>query len=106
TRPHDHGVLEAMHGSEHGYLYIERQTRRNTVRIYFPAAPTLGFQKDLMARLICEPMNLVFYGGAISWSDTFYRASIAVHWRAVQPRTNNLMCTFVRVSDPTWGLLR
>ena len=85
-------------------LHIERQRGRNSVRIHLVRGQALGLEKDLMARLAGEPVNLVFNRRAIARADAFDHSR--VHRRAIQVGADDIVCPLVGVRNPTRHLPR
>src|SRR5690606_37661012 len=97
-------VLETFDGAHERPLHIERQTRRDPVRINLVRAQPFGFDKNLMRALVRESMNLVFDRRAITRSDAFDRTR--EHGRAIAARTNDLVRPLVGRSDVADNLAR
>src|SRR5690606_15350105 len=91
-------VLEAGNAANQVNLHIERQRGRDAVRIELADAQTFGFQEDLMRGLVGKTHHLVLDRRAIARADTLDLA--AVHRRAVQRASDDLVGAFAGVGDP------
>src|SRR3982750_3088352 len=85
-------------------LGIEGQAGRNAVRIEFVGCQSLGLDKDLMARLAGEAMNLVFDRRTVARSNALDNAG--EHRRAVERAADDVVCPLVGMRDPAWQLAR
>src|SRR5690606_37159148 len=85
-------------------LHIKRQARRYTVGVELVGSQSFRLDENLMAVLIGEAMNLIFYGRAITRTYTFNNAG--VHRRTVQATANDVVSAFIGMGDPATYLSR
>src|SRR4029079_1773027 len=104
SRSQDMRTLETADRANQLQLHIKRQARRYAVRVDLVSRQALGLEEDLVAFLAGEPMDLVFDRWAVP--GTSPGDNTREHWRAVQVRANDLVCSAIGMSNPAWHLLR
>ena len=85
-------------------MNVERQARRNSIRIDFVGGEPFWLEENLVAGLAGEAMNLVFYGWAIAWTDALDDPGI--HGRTIQPRSDYRVGFFIGMRNPAGQLPR
>ena len=92
-----HRLLESRDHREHLVLNVSRQTGRNTVDVNLLRAAALRFKEQLVTCFVCESHHLVFDRRTITWSP---RVDLpAIHRRAMEIRTNQVVNGFIGVGD-------
>ncbi|MDR9356858.1 hypothetical protein FEO99_05758 [Burkholderia multivorans] len=85
-------------------LHVERQARRNPVRVELVGRQPFRLEEDLVRFLRSESMNLVLDRRAVARPHAFDHAR--VHRRTVETAANDVVRALVRVRDPARQLLR
>ena len=98
----DPNLLQSLNGPDIGFLHINRQGRRNPVRIDRIVIQPFRFQKDLMRFLFGKTHHLVFNRRAIARADAFDMATIHSGTRQVRP--HNLVRPGIGMGDPATDL--
>ena len=97
-------VLEAADRVDELELHVERQAGGDAVRVDLAGVEAFGLEKDLVARLSGEAVNLVLDRRAVPRSDALDDAG--EHRRTIQSRADDLVRAQVRVRDPARELPR
>src|SRR5690606_17678903 len=84
--------------------HIERQARRDSVRVDLVRVQAFRLDEDLVRSLVGEAMNLVFDRGTVARADAFDHAR--EHRRAIAPRADDLVRPLVRRGDVADDLAR
>ncbi len=82
ARSRELGALETGDGAHERALHVERQARRDAVRIDLERVEAFGLEKDLVAGLVGEADDLVFDRRAVTRTHAVDRACRAVERRA------------------------
>src|SRR5690606_28952709 len=102
--PRDMRTLEARDRAHERVLHVERQRRRDAVRIALEGVEPLGLDEDLMFLPVREADDLVLDRRAVARPDAFDRA--AEERRAVEPAADNLVRAGCRMRDMAAHLAR
>ena len=99
TGPKDVGIFQPLHRPDQGILNVKWQTGGNAIWIKLVGGQTLGLQEDLVAVFVGKSIDLVFYARAITRPNAFNFPH--EHGASVKARSNDLVGSFVGVSNPT-----
>ena len=97
-------AFEPANAAHEFVLHVERQARRDAVRIDLVRVEALGFDEDLMRIARGKTHDLVLDRGAVARSDAFDDAS--EERGAIGRAPDNLVCALVGCSDVARELLR
>ena len=97
-------LLAARDRMHERQLDVERQRRRDPVRIDLVCREAFGLEEDLVARSLREAYDLVFDRRTVARADAFDDAG--EKRRAVEPAANDLVRALVGVCDPARHLPR
>ena len=97
-RAHDVRLLEPPNRADQLELDVERQAGRDAVRVDFVRIQPLGLEKDLVAGLSREAVDLVFDRRTVAWADALDYAG--EHRRTVEPAANDLVRPLVGMRYP------
>src|SRR5579864_8770305 len=97
-------LLATAHRTHERELYIERQRRRDAVRVDLVGTESLGLEENLVALALGKTDDLVLNRLTIPWADSLDDAG--EERRAVQAAANDFVGTLVGVRNPARQLPR
>ena len=102
--PQDVRVLAALDRAHERELHVERQRRRDAVRVDLVRREAFGFEEDLVARPLGEAHDLVLDRRTVARTDALDDAG--EQRRAIEAAANDLVRALVGVRDPAGDLPR
>ena len=96
-------MLQPRNSTVHGILHILRQGAGHAAQIHLVGVKSLWFNEYLLAGLIREFYYLILNGWAVTRTSSLNRTG--KQWGTIQIITDDLMCFFIRVSQPAGNLL-
>src|SRR5215469_9010327 len=84
-------------------LHVERKAGGNTVGVDLRRRQAFGLKEDLVARFAREPVDFVLDGRTVP--RAYPLDDPREKRRAVEPSTDHLVGTLVRMADPAGSLL-
>ena len=96
-------VFKSRNSSVHRKLYIFWQRRAHSPNIHFIGVKTFWFDKNLVPLFIRKFNHFVFDRRTVTRTSSFDNTGI--NWGTVKICTNNFMCFFICVGEPTGYLI-
>ena len=90
-------IFKTWYMSQRFGLNIFWKRRAETIYIDFNSFPAFWFYEKLVPVSFSETIDFILYTWAVSWSYTLY--SSVEHWASIKARAEDIMYSFVCVSD-------